>query len=185
MSSRSASHGLGRKRVVDAVQRFVLGIHAVLLVASLAMLGCRGESEPHVATTPDDLKIEALTGSLVPGDENQSLSIGSDGAATFSRFVPSDIGAPPLEERSFTVDAQRLAGLWTLIQQHGFFELEPLYSRADVADGGLASITVTANGVSHTVQCENVPLPPIEAVLAELNRLAPDGASLIYKPPPE
>ena len=149
-----------------------------------ALVGCRAREDAIPPRVPADLKIEAITGSLVPGEEDRMVEIGSNGSARFVRSSPSQPGSAPVAEERFTVSPDQLAQLWTAVQASDFFMLPAQHGRDDVSDGGFATLAVTADGRTHSVELRNTSVPAVENLIRVINDVTPPGKDLIYKPPP-
>lgn len=149
---------------------------------ALVATGCRSTGEAS-APVPADFELTVATGSLVPGEEDHSILVRADGDARYRRYRASMPGAPALDERSFRVPPGALDTLWRAIESMDFFGLPAELGAPDVRDGGYAYFTVRAGGRTHSVQLRNVRHEPLQALLAEVRRLAPPGADLPYAPP--
>jgi hypothetical protein len=167
-----------------AVYRLVLRSFAspilCLMLSAGSLSACRPGQD--AARLPSDLLIQVTTGGLAPEDENRSLRITADGKGLYSRSVSGRI-APALEERAFTIDRSDLEAIWSTLARLRFFSLAPHQARGDVHDGGFVSVSVTARGRTHMVECENVPCAPLQDVLRSIRRVLPAGADLSYRAP--
>jgi hypothetical protein len=70
--------------------------------------------------------------------------------------------------------------IWNQIVEGDFFNLDPSYARETVYDGTLANITVTGNGVTHSVQTENIDIDNFDNIVKTVNSLTPDDNDLFY-----
>ncbi len=129
---------------------------------------------------PNDLQVVGSSGSLLPGQENRTLEIRSNGKGRFTRYLPDDFG-PPLAQATFKLSDIQLEALWTAIQQVDFFSLEPRYADSEVDDGAFARLTITARGRTHQVEIQNIRVPGFEDLLRAINRITPPGMDLRSK----
>jgi hypothetical protein len=130
---------------------------------------------------PEDLRIEGTAGGMHPWEENHSLLITADGHGKYTRYISGRVGVPPIEESEFTLTATDLTGIWNAIKEHNFLSLEPEYVDEKVTGGSFATLTITAEGITHRVDVQNVALPPFEALLRTINAATPPGKDLIYR----
>ena len=132
---------------------------------------------------PPDLEIQALAGGVHPWQENYTIRITADGQGLYTRFIPGDVGEPPLERSDFTLTKEEVAAIWEAVEQNGFYLLAEDHRDTTVRGGSFASLTVTANGVTHRVRVQNVSLMRFESVIAALNEVTPPGNDVIYRSP--
>lgn len=152
----------------------------VCILAGSLFVGCYAKQNAMQKHYPNDLQVVGTAGSLLPGRENHTLEIRSDGNGRFTRYFPDDLG-PPLEQATFKISDAQLEALWIAIQQYDFFSLEPRYADSDIDDGAFASLTITARGRTHQVEVENASMPRFEDLLKAINQITPSGMALRYE----
>jgi len=130
---------------------------------------------------PPDLEIIGNAGGLAPWDENQYLQISADGQAVYERSIPGDIGAPPLEERTFTLSAAEVERLWQVISSNDFFNLPSQFADSSLNDPTFARLIIRANGVTHEVSVQNISIIQFDNIILALNEATPPEADLVYE----
>jgi len=150
------------------------------ILARSLFVGCHTKQNMMQNHYPKDLQVVGSAGSLLPGQENRTLEIRSNGNGRFTRYLPDDLG-PPLAQTTFKMSDTQLEAPWTAIQQVDFFSLEPRYASTDIFDGAFASLTITARGRTHQVEVENISVPRFQDLLKAINRMTPAGMDLRYK----
>jgi hypothetical protein len=125
------------------------------------------------AAVPADFRLELTVAARPagPGDV-ESIALEADGRVRCSARLTPEGGLPAAELR---IAPAEVAAIHAELSSRRFFELDPVYSDPEVADGDLASLVVTAGGRSHRVTTINVAVDDFDAiVLALLDRLPPE-----------
>jgi hypothetical protein len=126
------------------------------------------------------LEIIATSGGSAPFQENVSLRIAVSGQSTFTRYVPSAVGEPPIEENSFILTGVELEQIWQAIQDNDFFNINGEHSNPDIEDRTFAHLIVRANGNTHEVTTQNIAVPAFDNIMAVINGVTPPGNELKY-----
>ncbi len=126
---------------------------------------------------PEDFEISLYSAPVMPGalPGPMGVVIDSDGTATITKQTDSG------EETTKTVTLfdGAPAALWGVIEDFGFFNLDPEYVNPNVLDGDYAIIRVTANGETHEVKTTNIRLAPFDAIALWINsNFSPDDMIL-------
>ena len=156
------------------MNRFRFAFSVCMLTLAMALPVCAN------GAVPPDLEIIADAGGLVPDGENVNIRISADGSARYTRYIPSTIGDPPIEENSFQLTPQQLEQLWQSIQDNDFFNLAPEHNAPATDDGAYVHLIVRANAVAHTVDAENIAVAALENIISVINSLTPAGNNLEY-----
>jgi hypothetical protein len=156
----------------------MLGI-IVLLIGTIVPMNCNQIGSTNVF--PQDLKIEGIAGGMHPWEENYTLLITAGGGGKYTKYIPGEVGAPPLEESEFKIGTPELRSIWNAIEQYNFFALEPDYIDENVTGGVFATLNIRAKGMTHRVNVQNVALPRFEAIIQVINEVTPPGNDLIYR----
>ncbi|MGH7495616.1 MAG: FlgD immunoglobulin-like domain containing protein [bacterium] len=130
---------------------------------------------------PPDLEIIGNAGGLAPWAENQYLEISANGQAIYERAIAGAIGAPPLEERTFTLSAAEVERLWQVISSNDFFNLSSQFADSSVLDPTFARLVIRANGVTHEVSVQNISIFQFDNIILALNEATPPEADLVYE----
>ncbi|MGD8780558.1 MAG: T9SS type A sorting domain-containing protein [Ignavibacteria bacterium] len=130
---------------------------------------------------PEDFDILAVAGGTSPWTENAVLHITANGQSEYVRFIPGDVGEPPLEEKDFTLSASELDQIWQSIQNNDFFNLATDYSDSLVTGTTFARLTVRANGITHEVRTQNVTLSEFDNIILTINNVTPSTYNLVYE----
>ncbi len=152
---------------------------AVLCVLGFVVLlvYCRtGFSESY----PSDLKITVAGGPLMPGAKNRTVIITSNGHGQYSEYIPANPHHSSSKE-VFTLTASQLEFLWKTIQEENFFNLDPEYFDASVADGSYVTVTILADGKIHSVELQNAVCAPFLTVFQAINDVTPGDKDVIYR----
>ncbi|HEX9731589.1 MAG TPA: hypothetical protein VGG06_06325 [Thermoanaerobaculia bacterium] len=155
----------------NLIQQMVL----VLLILSASLSPAIAQSD-----VPPDFELSAMAGGVSPWTETVALTVAADGTGTYTRYIPGDVGTPPIEEGVFALTSQQLEELWQTIQLEGFFSLDPEHVNPDIQDRTFAELTVHANGASHVVTTQNAALLGFDDILTLLNGFTPGSANLEY-----
>ena len=132
---------------------------------------------------PADFTLKATVGGVAPWSEVSTITIDSQGNASYTRYNTGGIDSV-LAESTFTVSPTNVQRLWKAIQDSSFFSLNSPPPDSTVFDGSFAKITVTANGISHQVLVKNTAQPQIQSLVDSLDAITPPSLRLRYQPPP-
>ena len=151
------------------------------LTASLALLFLVLPAGAGAQSVPGDFLVVASAGSVSPDLPVRIVVFDGDLDGEFCRIDPPDraTGACSFTE-VLVFTAPQLDAVWAAVQSNGFFGLDSAYVDPDVADGSYAELTVTANGVTHTVTTHNIAVASFDAVVLAINAELPAGRRLIY-----
>ena len=133
-------------------------------------------------TPPADFTLKATAGGLAPWSQATTITIDSHGQATYTLYNTGGF-TPVIAESTFTVSLSNVQQLWQTIQDSNFFNLSSPSPDPAVFDGSFATVTVTANGVSHQVLVRNTPQSTIQSLINLLNTIDPPSLQLLYTPP--
>jgi hypothetical protein len=135
---------------------------------------------------PIDFKVVATVGGMIPGSEVRALYIQPDGITSFSRYKSNDLASDPLDHQQFTLTSEQLKQIWQAIQDDLFFSLADKYIDTLFTDGTYASITVTADSITHTVWVQNMDVYEIKHIINIINSITLPQYNLPYvtKDPP-
>ena len=116
---------------------------------------------------PSDLRVSINVGAANSYEESYNLQIFPDRTAEYTIYIPGDLDAPPIEQRSFTLTEAQFDQVWQALRDNEFFELPERHveDRKVVLGGSRAFVAVTALGQQHRVFAQNRPLPPLDAIL--------------------
>jgi hypothetical protein len=81
---------------------------------------------------------------------------------------------------SFNFTNDEMDEIWDIIMANGFFNLKSNYERESVLDGSFANITITGNGVTNSVQTENIDMYKLDNIIKMINSLSPGDYDLFY-----
>jgi hypothetical protein len=135
---------------------------------------------------PNDFKVVATAGGLMPGEIVSALYIQPNGTTSFSRYLSNDPDSDPIELQQFTLTSGQLGQIWQAIQDNGFFSLEKEYKNLSICDRTYASLTVTANSTTHTVWTQNIAVSAFDNIINKINSITLPQYKLSYdisKPP--
>ncbi len=148
--------------------------------ALLALLLAAPSVWAQVTPVPSDLTIHFEAGS-VDGDHNlYVLDLAANGRGTYC-VVPPARRATGLCGSTTPVGftAAQMSTIWWTIGNAGFFQLQPEHI-ADVVDGTFAELTITANGVTHTVLTRNQEHDAFDSIALAINAALPADKKVIY-----
>jgi hypothetical protein len=144
----------------------------VLSLAALVALGAGAVARPE-PPMPADFRLTFVVSARPagPGDV-ESIELEASGRVRCSARLTAAGELPAAELR---LPAEAVAAIHAEVAARRFFELSPVYSDPEVADGDLASLAVTAGGRTHRVTTINVALDDFDAIVLELlDRLPPE-----------
>jgi hypothetical protein len=121
------------------------------------------------AQIPSNLEIIATSGGLVPGSEASVVHIKSDGSGTFTRYLPNDPAAGPLEQKTFTLTSQQLQDIYNAIQNNNFFSLDNEYTDTLITDRTYANLQVIADANNHSVWTQNIAVTEFDNIMTAIN----------------
>ncbi|MHA1544417.1 MAG: hypothetical protein ACTSU8_04720 [Alphaproteobacteria bacterium] len=116
---------------------------------------------------PEDFEVSLYSAPVMKGalPGPMGVVIGADDNAVLTKT--SDDGEE--SSKTLTLDEGASEALWRVIEEQGFFDLNPAYVDSNVLDGDYAIITVTANGVTHEVKTTNIRLQPFDTIALWIN----------------
>ncbi len=121
------------------------------------------------AQTPSNLEIIATSGGLEPGSEASVVHIQSDGSGTYTRYLPEDPVADPLENQTFTLTSQQLLDIYNAIQNNNFFSLDDEYTDTTITDRTYANLQVIADANNHSVWTQNIAVTEFDNIMTAIN----------------
>jgi len=80
----------------------------------------------------------------------------------------------------FSFNEEEIMSLWETVTEGDFFNLDQEYGRNSVIGGSYANLTITGNGMTHSVQTVNIDVDAFDAIIKMLNSLSPNDNDLIY-----
>ncbi len=131
---------------------------------------------------PQDFEIYATSGSFVPWADIFRLEIKPDGSVIYSIEYAQDKheGTGKWTKISdFVFTENEMNEIWSEVQANDFFSLNNYYSE-DALDGTFAYVRITANGINHSVETENIPVPGLDKIVKTINSLTPSNYDLFY-----
>jgi hypothetical protein len=146
----------------------------ILLIFSLSVAYLCG------AQTPGNLEIIATSGGLEPGSDASVVHIQSDGSGTYTRYLPDDPLADPIENQTFTLTAQKLLDLYNAIQNNNFFSLDEEYIDSTITDRTYANLQVIADANNHSVWTQNIAVPGFDNIMTAINAATSPEYDLEY-----
>ena len=146
----------------------------ILLIFSLSWAYFSG------AQTPENLEIIASSGGLVPGSEASVVHIQSDGSGTFTRYLPDDPVADPLENQTFALTSQQLLDMYNAIQNNNFFSLDDEYNDTTITDRTYANLQVIADANNHSVWTQNIAVTEFDNIMTAINAATANEFNIEY-----
>ena len=149
--------------------------------AWLAAVALVGAASPLVAQTPGDFRLVAQGGALSPDYSISIVLLDSTGIGLFCDVQPQDrLTLHCTQETPLALSAAGRDSIWTAIQDHGFFALDPSYLDTSLVGGTWADLRVFANGLSHAVHSQNVAVPGLDAIMMVINGVLPPSHQIVY-----
>ena len=132
------------------------------------------------AQTPGNLEIFATSGGLEPGSEASVVHIKSDGSGTYTRYLPADPIADPIETQTFTLTSQQLLDIYNAIQSNNFFSLDNEYTDTTITDRTFANLQVIADANNHSVWTQNIAVTEFDNIMTAINATTASEFNLEY-----
>ncbi len=146
----------------------------ILLIFSMSLTCLSG------AQTPANLEIIATSGGLVPGSEASVVHIQSDGSGTYTRYLPDDPLADPLDYQTFTLTSQQLLDIYNAVLNNSFFSLNDEYTDTTITDRTYANLQVIADANNHSVWTQNIAVPEFDNIMTAINAATAPEYNLEY-----
>ena len=130
---------------------------------------------------PDDFNMLIYCGGISPMSDIFIMTIDSNGDAYYYIIDAEDrvtFNLTLISQFEFSND--EMNQIWDAIIVNDFFNLNTEYSRSWIYDGTFANITVTANGINHSVQTHNIDIFEFDNIVKIVNSFTPDDNDLIY-----
>ncbi len=130
-------------------------------------------------SVPDDFAVELSSNVNQPGYPYpaEMVSISPSGAVQYSQMERED-GMLPEATSEISGDAR--ASIYTAIMENDFFNLDAQYRSPAIIDGDYAQLTITANGVTHSVRTVNMRVNDFDDIVKAVNRQLPKERWIIY-----
>jgi hypothetical protein len=132
------------------------------------------------AQTPGNLEIIATSGGLVPDSEASVVHIQSDGSGSYTRYLPDDPVADPLENQTFTLTSQQLLDIYNAIQNNNFYSLDNGYTDTTITDRTYANLHVIADANNHSVWTQNIAVTEFDNIMTAINAATAPEYNLEY-----
>jgi len=129
------------------------------------------------AVRPDDFYISAVSGSLAPWGEYQSITIAADGTVLFES---TDIESGVTDSWDLLFTTEQMDDLYDTVYDMAFFNLDTLYD-SGISDGTGITVNIRASGQTHKVSLDNYGLEEINRLIWFINNLIePETPGLYY-----
>lgn len=130
---------------------------------------------------PDDFELFIYCGGYDTWSPTYMLYTDATGEAFYYNISYEDLFLEnfyPVSNFNFTND--EMDEIWNIIISHNFFNLETHYEREPICDGSFANVTITGNGLIHSVQTENIDMDKLDNIVKLINGFSPDDCNLFY-----
>ena len=130
---------------------------------------------------PDDFSMFIYCGGFNTWSPTYMLYTNATGESFYYNITYDNIiigNFIPVYHFNFTND--EIDDIWDIIVANDFFELNSHYERESVYDGSFANITITGNGVTNSVQTENIDMYKLDNIVKMINSLSPGEYDLFY-----
>jgi hypothetical protein len=156
------------------------GILLLLAAAAFPLAAAQPPAEPPAdpIAPPDDFQLELAVAPRPGGpDSVETIALDAAGLVRCSARRTAEGELPAVELR---IPPAAVAAIHAELVARRFFELAPVYSDPDVADGDLATLGVVAGGRSHRVTTVNVAVEAFDAVVLVLFDALPVERRIAY-----
>ena len=130
---------------------------------------------------PDDFSMFIYCGGFNTWGNTYILYTNATGEAFYYNVTYDNITLGnfiPVFYFNFTND--EIQNIWDVIVTNDFFNLNKCYERETVCDGSFVNMTITGNGVVHSVQTENIDIDKLDNIVKLVNSLSPGDFDLFY-----
>lgn len=130
---------------------------------------------------PEDLDVLVYCGGFDTWSPIYLLYFDASGEAYYSMISEENRESGAFELiTQYTLSEEDMNGLWEIIIDGDFFDLDDEYARDAVQDGSFANMKITGNSASHSVRTINVDVDAFDAIVHTLNDISPDENDLFY-----
>jgi len=172
----------------------IIGIFIVTLLIGTAVLPVAGignkkegnyfshmSDEEFNSDCPDDFELFIYCGGFDTWSPTYMLYVNATGEVFYYNVTYDCIflcDFIPVSSFNFTND--EMDEIWDMIVSNDFFNLESHYERESVCDGSFINITITGNGITHSVQTENIDMYKLDNIVKLIIDFLPDNCDLFY-----
>jgi len=131
---------------------------------------------------PQDFEIYATSGGYVPWADIFRLEIHPNGECKYSIVYPEDKHEGNGEWTTidtFVFSEGEMNQIWEIIETNDFFSLNSYYTNL-AFDGTFSYVKITANGITHSVKTENIPVARLDKIVKKINSFTPGDYDLFY-----
>jgi len=163
----------------NIISIFVLMLLLSSTVSSLSIFDNNYKMKTiYSAECPEDFELFIYCGGLDTVKLIFTLQVNSGGEVKYSHFNKTTDTFNLVSEFDFS--NQELNQIWDEIVTNTFFDLDNYYAKDSVYGGSFANITVTGNGITHTVQTENINIEGFNNIIKLVNDLTPGRNDLFF-----
>ncbi len=130
---------------------------------------------------PEDFSMFIYCGGLNIWSNIYMLDINANGEASYYNITYENLtidNFTPVYHFYFT--SEEINDIWNSIITNDFFNLNNHYERTSVCDGSFANITITGDGITHSVQTDNIDMYKLDNIVKKINSLSPGDYDLFY-----
>lgn len=143
------------------------------------LAGCAKES--YFVEVPKDFKIIAVAGGVAPGTTVDKVEIDSQGRAVYSQMSANNRSKGLFEEKEkFQLSVPDLRDIYRTAKKNNFFNLNEKYKNDNILDGSFAELTITAEGITHSVRTQNTSVEGFDKIMISINLATPGMNKVIY-----
>lgn len=130
------------------------------------------------ASCPEDFELFIYCGGINTMHLIYTFYVNASGDASYYHFNKTTESFNPIAE--FDLTNQELDQIWDDIIANTFFDLDRYFGNENVYGGSFANITVTGNGITHSVHTKNIDVDKFNNIIKTVNDLTPDENDLFF-----
>lgn len=165
-----------KKRLASTFVFMLLITTSTIMVPG--MINSKESYENFDANCPQDFELYIYCGGFNSWGQYYVLFTDASGKTNYYYFNITSEDFTLISTFDFT--ELEMNQIWNQIIEDDFFNLDSNYARETVFDGSMANMTVTGNGVTHSVQTENIDIDNFDNIVKTVNSLTPDDNDLFY-----